>query len=130
MEYVAVLIAAAGAYAFGAVWYMINAQKWMIAAGFSEEQIKDGPSKSATPYIISAIMIIVVTGMMRHMFGMAGIDTVGKGLMSGLGVGLFIVTPWIVTNYAYSMRPRALSVIDGGYATIGCAIIGAILGLF
>jgi hypothetical protein len=35
-----------------------------------------------------------------------------------------------VTNYAYAMRPRALTLIDGGYAVIGCTIIGIVLTLF
>lgn len=33
-------------------------------------------------------------------------------------------------NYAYADRPRALTLIDGGYAVLGCALIGAVLGLF
>ncbi len=48
----------------------------------------------------------------------------------GFGLGLFIVTPWIATNYAFSMRPRTLTLIDGGYATIGCTIMGLVLTLF
>ena len=130
MEYVAVIIAAAGAYAFGAVWYMVNAKPWMAAAGITQEQVEGGAGKSPGPFIISAIMVILVSGMMRHVFGMAGIETVSKGFLSGFGIGAFLVTPWIVTNYAYSMRPKALTIIDGGYAIIGCTIIGTILTLF
>ena len=74
--------------------------------------------------------MIVVAGMMRHMFAMAGIDGLGKGLISGLGVGLFFISPWIMINNAYGDRPFKLTLIDGGYATFGCAVIGAILGLF
>jgi len=33
-------------------------------------------------------------------------------------------------NNAYGGRPFKLTLIDGGYATIGCAIIGFILVLF
>jgi len=130
MEYVAVLVAAAGAYAFGAFWYMFNGTRWMAAAGITKEQVAGGAGKNPGPFIISAIMVILVSGMMRHIFGMGGIDTVAKGFLSGLGLGAFIVTPWIVTNYAYSMRPRALTFIDGAYATVGCTIIGTILTLF
>lgn len=130
MQYVAVLVAAAGAYAFGALWYMVNAKSWMAAAGMSQEQVEGGAGRNPMPFVISAIMVILVAGMMRHVFGMAGIDTVSKGLQSGLGIGAFIVAPWIVTNYAYSSRPIALTFIDGAYAIIGCAIIGTVLALF
>ena len=130
MEYIAVLVAAAGAYAFGAFWYMVNGTRWMAAAGITKEQIEGGAGKNPMPFIISAIMVILVSGMMRNIFGMGGIETVSKGFLSGLGLGAFIVTPWIVTNYAYAMRSRMLTIIDGAYAVIGCTIIGTILTLF
>ncbi len=54
----------------------------------------------------------------------------GKGLLSGLGVGLFFIAPWLAMSYAYAMRPRMLVLIDGGYAVLGCAAIGLVLRLF
>lgn len=131
MEYLSVLIAAAGSYAFGAFWYMTLAKPWMAASGVTQEMIKSPDGKQdMTPFIISAIASILVAGMMRHVFEMAEIAGAYKGALAGLGLGLFIVAPWIVTNYAYGMRPRNLSLIDGGYATIGCTIMGLILGFF
>ncbi|MYA89746.1 MAG: DUF1761 domain-containing protein, partial [Boseongicola sp. SB0662_bin_57] len=38
-------------------------------------------------------------------------------------------SPWIMINNAYGDRPFNLTLIDGGYATFGCAVMGAILGL-
>ena len=125
MGAVTVLIAAAAAWIFGAVWYGMLAKPWMAAVGFSEEDVKNG---SKMPYLISAIMAILVAGMMRHIFAMGGIDGVGKGVLTGLGLGLFIASPWIVTNYSYSNRSTTLMAIDGGYATIGCGIMGAVYG--
>ncbi len=130
MEYVAVLAAAAAAYVFGAIWYMALRNPWMVAAGITQEQVDGGMGKDPKPFIISAIMVILVAGMMRHMFAQAGIMGIEKSLLSGLGLGAFIALPWIVTNYAYGGRPRNLTLIDGGYATIGCTIIGLVLGLF
>lgn len=74
--------------------------------------------------------MIIVAGMMRHVFVMAEISTLGAGLVSGLGVGLFFISPWIMINNAYGDRPVSLTLIDGGYATFGCAIIGALLCIF
>ncbi|MCB2137191.1 MAG: DUF1761 domain-containing protein [Rhodobacteraceae bacterium] len=130
MELVNVLVAAAAAYAFGAVWYMSLAKQWVAASGVACDADGKPANKSKAPFVISAVAMIVVAGMMRHMFGMAAIDTFGKGLVAGFGLGAFIALPWIVTNYAYSDRPKALSYIDGGYAVIGCTIIGAVLTLF
>lgn len=33
-------------------------------------------------------------------------------------------------NNAYGQRPFKLTLIDGGYAIFGCAVIGLVLGLF
>ena len=131
MELINVLVAAAGAWIFGAVWYMALSKPWMEASGV--EVGEDGNpvnSSDPTPYIMSAVAMIIVAGMMRHMFGMAGIATIGKGFLSGLGVGLFFITPWIMINNAYGGRPFKLTIIDGGYAVGGCAVIGIILTLF
>lgn len=131
MGLISVLAAAAGAYAFGAFWYMVNSKTWLEAAGLEvDENGRPAGSSSPAPFILSAICMIVVAGMMRHVFAMADIDTVGKGLTAGLGLGAFVALPWILTNYAYSMRPRMLSIIDGSYAVIGCTIMGIILALF
>ena len=126
----AVIVAAAAAYAFGAAWYMTLSKQWIAASGIACDADGKPANKSVTPFILSAIAMLVVAGMMRHMFAMAGIDGLGKGLVAGLGLGAFIALPWIVINYAYSDRPKELTMIDGGYAVAGCTIIGAVLGLF
>jgi hypothetical protein len=81
------------------------------------------------PYIVAFICIILVAGMMRHTFALSGISGAGKGLISGLGVGLFFISPWIFINTGYSDRPWKLAIIDSGYATFGCAIMGLVLTL-
>lgn len=126
MEFSNVLAAAVAGFAFGAAWYMSLAKPWKAATGMTDEAMQ---SAGAKPYIISFIALLFVAGMMRHMFALAGVDSAGKGLIAGLGLGLFIAAPWIATNYAYSMRPRALILIDCGYATGGCAVIGLVLTL-
>jgi hypothetical protein len=130
MQYVAVLVAAAAAYGFGAIWYMTLSKPWIAAAGIECDANGKPVNSSAAPFVISALALIVVAGMMRHVFVMSGLDSPMDGLMGGFGLGAFIVLPWIVTNYAYSARPRNLTLIDGGYALIGCTIIGIVLTLF
>ncbi|MBV1867269.1 MAG: DUF1761 domain-containing protein [Marinosulfonomonas sp.] len=131
MGMVAVLVAALGAFVFAVVWYRINMVAWMEAAGV--EKGDDGMAKTAPgirAHIISAVGLILVAGMMRHMFAQAGIDTLSKGFLSGLGVGAFMVSPWVMINYTYAMRPGKLCMIDGIFAIGGCTIIGVILTLF
>ena len=130
MQFLSVIIAAAAGFAFGAVWYMALAKPWMEAANIKTDENGRPEGDSPLPYIMAAIAMVIVAGMMRHTFALSGIDTFGKGLISGLGIGLFFISPWIMINNGYGGRPFKLTVIDGGYATFGCAIMGAILTLF
>ena len=98
INWTAVLIAAFAGYAIGAIWYMSLAKPWMEAAG-----IKTGPdgkpeNTSITPYLMAAAAMVVVAGMMRHTFAASGIDTPMSGLVAGLGIGLFFISPWIMIN--------------------------------
>lgn len=130
MGLIAVLAAALAGYAFGAVWYMTLSKPWLEATGIECDENGKPLNQSALPFLLSAIAMIVVAGMMRHVFAMAGIETFPEGLVSGLGVGLFFISPWIMINNAYGGRPFRLTLIDSGYAVFGCAIIGAVLTFF
>ena len=130
MGLLSVIVAAVATFAFGAAYYMALAKPWMEAAGI--EVGEDGNPKnsgSPVPYIVSFVMIILVAGMMRHTFALSGIEGAGKGLISGLGVGAFFISPWIFINTGYSDRPWKLALIDSGYATLGCAVMGLVLTL-
>lgn len=132
MGYFAVVVAGIAGFLFGAVWYTVFAKRWMAASGVALNEAGDAPANRADPipYMTSIAGAILVAGMMRHVFARSGIDTFGEGLVSGLGIGLFLVSPWIATFYGFSGRPFRLTLIDGGYATFGCTVIGAVLMLF
>jgi Protein of unknown function (DUF1761) len=131
MEIVNILVAAAGSWVFGAIWYMALSKPWLAASGIERDE--NGRPKgggSPMPFVLSAIAMVLVAGMMRYIFGLAEITTLTQGIVLGGGIGLVMISPWIMINNAYGMRPFKLTVIDSGYATIGCAIIGAVLVLF
>ncbi len=131
MEALNVLAAAAASWVFGAMWYMALAKPWMKAAGITlDENGRPNGNGSMLPYALSAVAMLIVAGFMRHIFAGAGIESLGAGALAGLGVGLFFITPWTMINNAYGGRPFSLTLIDGGYATFGCALIGAVLALF
>lgn len=131
MGFLAVLLAGIAGFMFGAIWYTVLAKPWMAASGVPLNAEGDAPAnqKNPVPYITSIVGAILVAGMMRHVFVLSGIDSFGAGLVSGFGIGLFLVTPWIATFYGFGGRPFRLTLIDGGYATFGCTTIGAVLTL-
>ena len=131
MEIINVLAAALGAFAFAAVWYIAMSKPWMAAAGIAvDANGRPQGNGSMMPFVVGIVAMILVAGMMRHVFASAGIVTLGGSMLAGVGIGAFLITPWVSMNYAFSMRKPALSVIDGVNAVVGCGIMGFILGLF
>lgn len=130
MELLSVVLAGLAGFAVGAVWYMALSKPWMAASGVKiGPNGQPAPAGGVSPMIVGLGAMVVVAGMMRHIFGMAGIDTAGKGLVAGLGLGAFMITPWLAMCYAFSGRPRMLTLIDGGYAILGSGMIGLVLTL-
>jgi hypothetical protein len=131
MEFINVLAAALGAFAFGAVWYIAMSKPWVAAAEIAvDANGRPQGNGSVMPFVVGLLAMVVVAGMMRHVFASSGIVTVGGGLVAGLGIGAFLITPWMAMNYAFSMRKPALTVIDGVNSVVGCGIMGLILALF
>jgi hypothetical protein len=135
MEMISILAAAAASFAYGAAHYTILSKTWARVAGLKldgegkptgEEFVGKNP---ATPFILGFLAMILVAGMMRHIFAMAQIVEIGKSVISGAGIGAFFIAPWTMMNNAYPGRPFLLTVIDGAYAIIGCGIIGLVLAL-
>lgn len=131
LELLNILAAGAVAWIYGAVHYMVLSKPWLAANNIEcDENGRPKGNNGPLPFVLSAIAMIVVAGMMRHMFAMSGITTIGGGAISGFGVGAFFITPWTIINNAYPGRPFMLSAIDGGYAIVGCTLIGIVLNLF
>lgn len=130
MEYAKVIAAAVGAFGFGAVWYVAMSRAWVRAAGIAvDAHGRPQGNGSPLPFVIGFAAMLVVAGTMRHLFAFGGIDTLGEGITTGAGVGAFFISAWVGMNYAFSMRPLALWLIDTVNAVVGCAIMGAVLTL-
>ena len=124
MGVLSVVAAAAAAWVFGAIWYGFIGKQWMEASGLTEETID---RKDPIPYVVSFVCALLVAGMMRHILASTGGHTGFSGMLTGLGLGLFVVAPWIATNVMFSQRSRSLIWMDGVYPVVGCALMGLIL---
>lgn len=131
MDFLAVFVTAAVGFGIGALWYGVFSRRWVAASGVPTDE-RGAPRAGANPvtYAFAYLCILLVVGMMRHVFAMSAITTVNLGVMGGLGIGLFLIAPWIALNILFAQRPKILILIDGGYAAIACAIMGGVLLLF
>lgn len=128
MSLIGVILAAAAGFGFGAVWYMTLGRVWMDAVGLSEEELRGNPDP--VPFILGFVAALSTAGLLRHMLVSGGVTGVFGSAVSGFGLGLFAVAPWIVLNYAFARRPRILALIDGLHVVGACTVIGLVLGFF
>lgn len=128
VNYLAVLVAAVAAFAFGAAWYMTLSRAWLAAVGLTREQVaRRSPVPFAVSFVALLVMAWVLAGMLAH-FG-AGQVTVRNGIVSGLFLWLGFVVTTLAVNNAYGQRKPSLTVIDGlhwlGVLVVQGAVIGA-----
>ena len=130
MEFFSVVAAAIAAYAFATAWYMALGSHWVAWAREHRTDHEDMESMTWEQYVLPVIAMLLVAGMMRHVFATTGIESIGEGLVSGLGTGLFLASPWMAVAYIHGKMPLRLILIDLGHVTLGCTIIGVVLTLF
>lgn len=119
-----VILAAVAGWIWGAIWYGLVSKQWMADVGLTDDTINH---KNIPAFVGSFVAALIVAGMMRHIFVASGVDSTFEAAISGLGLGLFIATPWLATNYLFAQRPRRLIFIDGMYSSIGSLVMGLAL---
>jgi len=127
-NYLAVVIAAAVSYVFGALYYGALAKPWMAATGRTEDEIKS--NASIAPYVVAAIALLVMATVLAGVLGHLGPGqvTVRNGIVSALFVWLGFVATTLAVNHAFQGSRRSLTVIDGGHWLGVLLIQGTIIG--
>jgi hypothetical protein len=127
INYWAVLVAGAVAFALGGVWYHLLSKPWMAAHGFSPEQLhgKMGtPSSLLIALVADVVMAYILAGMMGHI----GAVTLRSGIGSALFVWVGFVLTTLTVNNTFGQRSPKLILIDGGHWLIALVVMGAIIG--
>ena len=126
-----VLAAAAASFFFGVVWYMVLSGPWMTASRVAQgANGKSSNMSNQRPYIFSVVLAVLVVGMMCHVFVASGVTSVPGGAIAGFGIGAFLIVPWMMMNNEFAGKPFQLTVIDCGYAVIGCTLMSTVLIVF
>jgi len=129
MNYLAIVIAAVAGFAFGAAYYMSLSRQWLAAVGKTKEELAG--KRSATPFIISIVALLVMAWVLAGTLGHLGPGQVTwkNGIISALFLWVGLVATTVAVNNAFGGRKPTLSVIDGihwlGVLVIQGAIIGA-----
>ena len=124
MNYLAILIAAVAAFAWGAAYYMTLSKQWLAAVGGTE------PNKSPAPFIISFVALVVMSWVLAGTLGHLGPGqvTLKNGIVSGLFMWAGFIATTVFVNNAYPGRKYSLSVIDSIHWLGVVVIEGAVIG--
>lgn len=125
ISYLAVLVAAIAAFAFGSAWYGALGKVWMKAVGFTEQ-----PKMTPAPLIISFICELVMAYFLAGLIGHLGDVTVGRGLTTAFFVWLPFVLTTQMVNHRYQGSPWMLTAIDAGHWLGVLLVMGLVIGLF
>ena len=126
INYLAVLVAAAAGYAFGAIWYALLGKRWMAALGKTPDQF----SKSKAPFVYAAICQLVIAYMLGGMLGHLGEITVSNALIAAGFLWFGFVLATMIVNHRFQGSPWSLTAIDAGHWLGVLLIMGLVIGLF
>jgi len=133
INYWAVLLAAAAAWIFGAVWYRVFSKPWLKATARTPEEVHalKGTSAEYRSYLVVLVALIVMAWMLAGVLGHLGPGqvTVRNGVISAVFSWLGFVATVIVVSNTFARRPLLLTVIDGGYWLGSLVLMGAVVGL-
>ena len=128
INWLAVIAAALSMFALGAVWYSpaLFVKPWAKAAGLEVDYEKRG--NFAAILGISFVLTLIMAANLA--FFVAGVPDLGSVIFYAVaaGLGWAALSLWVIS--LFERRPFAYVLINGGYLTVGFAIMGLILGLW
>jgi Protein of unknown function (DUF1761) len=128
MNYLAIIVAAVAAFAFGALYYGALGSPWMKAARIDPATAKMSAGLFVTSFICELIMAWVLAGVIGHLG--AGQVTFSNGVISGLFIWVGFIATTIAVNQRYQGFGWDLTLIDAGHWLGVAVLMGAVIGCF
>lgn len=127
VNWLAVIAAALSMFVLGAVWYspVLFVKPWAKAAGLEI----DYANRGNFPLILGISFVLTLIMAANLAFFVNGLDlgtTIFYSVAAGLGWAALSL--WVIS--LFERRPFAYVLINGGYLTVGFAVMGLILGLW
>jgi hypothetical protein len=124
----AVIAAAASAFALGGLWYSsaLFGKAWMAASGVAP----DGAQNSNPAKVFGIAFVWSLLGAYVFALFLGPSPAFAFATAAGLAAGLFWVAGSFAINYQFEQRPARLLLINGGYHTLQYTLYGAVLGLW
>jgi hypothetical protein len=129
IDCIAVLVAAAGAWVTGAIWYGVLGNAWMAALEKTKEQMGGG-KMPIVPMILSLVADLVMAYVLAMAIATRGAVNIRTGACTAAAMWLGFVVTTLVVNNAFAKRKISLTVIDAGHWFAALLVAGIIIGAF
>jgi hypothetical protein len=133
VNWLSIVIAAAAAWIFGAIYYTALSAPWLAAMGKTREQCEAEQAAKAgvaryAPFVLALVGELIMAWALYGILAHLSAFTVRGGLISGALIWFGFVLTTIAVNNAFGGRKTMLTVIDSGGWLGALLIIGAIVG--
>ena len=121
----AVLLAAALAFALGEIWYgPLFGQAWLGVRGKAEEQLEP----STQPFIIRFFAVLITAVVLAWLAVELAVQGWLDGAILGLVMGIGFITTSNASDGAFLRTSLNLFLIQSGYRVVYAVLMGALLG--
>ena len=128
VNWLAIIAATLSMFVLGALWYspLLFVKPWAKAAGLEIDYEKRGNF----PLILGLSFVLTFIMAANLAFFLGPEPPLGLALAASVAAGLGWATLSLAVISLFERRPLAYVLINGGYLTLGFAIMGLILGLW
>ena len=128
VNWLAVIAATLSMFVLGAVWYspVLFIKPWVKAAGLEIDYAKRGNF----PLILGISFVLTFIMAANLAFFLGPKPALGFALGAAIAAGLGWATLSLAVISLFERRPLAYVLVNGGYLTVGFALMGLILGLW
>lgn len=127
VNWLAVVLATAAAFVFGAAWYIGLSKQWFSALGRTKEDLNVG----YTPFIWTLLAELIMAYLLAILIPAAmGETTLVNGMLLGALLWFGFVLTSVIMIQRYEGMKWSLTVIDAGHILGVLLIEGAVIGAF
>jgi hypothetical protein len=125
MSIIGILVAAIVAMALGALWYspLLFGNKWMQAVGKTKETL----GGEAMPMILSIVASLLTAIAVAILHEAIGVGSALQAAHIGLILGLLIIFPAFLSDYAFCGWSNTLLLIQSGYRIISILLMSLVI---
>ena len=127
LNWLAILVATAAAFALGGLWYgPLFGKAWLRAIGKSEEELEPSPRPFIVCFFAALLTAIILAALIHDLAVASALGGAALGLFIGVG---FIATA-MASDSAFCGWGLPLFLIQSGYRFVYSLIMGVILALW